>query len=178
MAVFRTKSKEKTFPDSFRLNFLFFNQQSETTEGSSPSAATEALAFVVKSEVVPTIGKQTELTKKISSVELFFCFGKKRNHFFFLSRNENEQEDAEVTRLTEKIAEQQSKSSVNAKSPKKAMVLTSEQIRKLNLHYGKNQAEFSVTTALQGTTVVEANIFLFDSNTKFVISDIDGTITK
>lgn len=103
---------------------------------------------------------------------------KRETIFFFLSRNENEQEDAEVTRLTEKIAEQQSKSSVNAKSPKKAMVLTSEQIRKLNLHYGKNQAEFSVTTALQGTTVVEANIFLFDSNTKFVISDIDGTITK
>ncbi|CAF4442118.1 unnamed protein product, partial [Rotaria magnacalcarata] len=41
-----------------------------------------------------------------------------------------------------------------------------------------NHVEFSVTTSLQGTTYAESNIFLFDHKTKFVISDIDGTITK
>ncbi|CAF5078748.1 unnamed protein product, partial [Rotaria sp. Silwood1] len=40
------------------------------------------------------------------------------------------------------------------------------------------EVEFSVTTAFQGTAVVKANIFCFDHKTKFVISDIDGTITK
>ncbi|CAF1136553.1 unnamed protein product [Rotaria sp. Silwood1] len=41
-----------------------------------------------------------------------------------------------------------------------------------------SEVEFSVTTAFQGTAVVKANIFCFDHKTKFVISDIDGTITK
>lgn len=61
---------------------------------------------------------------------------------------------------------------------KKTMILTSDQLKRLNLKPGMNQIEFSVTTALQGTTRVEANIFFFDHTTKFVISDIDGTITK
>ena len=61
---------------------------------------------------------------------------------------------------------------------KKTMILTSNQLKQLNLKPGMNQIEFSVTTALQGTSVVTANIFLFDHTTKFVVSDIDGTITK
>lgn len=58
------------------------------------------------------------------------------------------------------------------------MILSSDQLKRLNLRSGSNHVEFSVTTAFQGTTIVEANIFLFDQMTKFVISDIDGTITK
>lgn len=58
------------------------------------------------------------------------------------------------------------------------MILTSDQLKRLNLKSGANEVEFSVTTALQGTTIVQANIFFFDHMTKFVISDIDGTITK
>lgn len=58
------------------------------------------------------------------------------------------------------------------------MTLTSEQLKRLNLNFGMNVVKFSVTNAIQGTTVIEANIFLFDYRTKFVISDIDGTITK
>jgi phosphatidate phosphatase LPIN len=86
--------------------------------------------------------------------------------------NDSEQDDNEVRKLTDKI-NQQSKSTL-----KKTMILTSDQLKHLNLKSGVNQVEFSVTTAIQGTTVVEANIFLFDHMTKFVISDIDGTITK
>ena len=33
-------------------------------------------------------------------------------------------------------------------------------------------------SALQGTQVVQSQIFLFKMNTKLVISDVDGTITK
>lgn len=61
---------------------------------------------------------------------------------------------------------------------KKSLILSSDQLKRLNLNSGMNHIEFSVTTALQGTTKVEANIFFFDHLTKFVISDIDGTITK
>jgi len=58
------------------------------------------------------------------------------------------------------------------------MILSSDQLNRLNLKLGKNKVEFSVTTSLQGTTIVESNIFFLDHMTKFVISDIDGTITK
>jgi phosphatidate phosphatase LPIN len=64
------------------------------------------------------------------------------------------------------------------KTFKKTMILTSDQLKRLNLKSGINHAEFSVTTSFQGTSLVEANIYLFDHMTKFVISDIDGTITK
>lgn len=47
----------------------------------------------------------------------------------------------------------------------------------LELKPGINDIEFSVTTAIQGTSSVKAKIFLFESETKFIISDIDGTIT-
>jgi phosphatidate phosphatase LPIN len=67
---------------------------------------------------------------------------------------------------------------VTMQTSKKTMILTSDQLKRLNLKVGMNQVEFSVTTAFQGTTVVKANIFFFDHTTKFVISDIDGTITK
>jgi phosphatidate phosphatase LPIN len=80
----------------------------------------------------------------------------------------------EVRKLTDNMKPQQPASS----TLKKTLVLTSDQLKRLNLKSGMNQVEFSVTTALQGTTIVEANIFFFDHLTKFVISDIDGTITK
>jgi phosphatidate phosphatase PAH1 len=58
------------------------------------------------------------------------------------------------------------------------MTLSSEELSRLNLKLGKNKVEFSVTTAWQGTTTIESNIVLLDHMTKFVISDIDGTITR
>jgi len=98
--------------------------------------------------------------------------------------NDSEQEDSEVRKLTAKMEHEK----VQQRSPsthsshqtilKKTMILSSDQLKRLNLKLGKNKVEFSVTTALQGTTTVESNIFFFDHMTKFVISDIDGTITK
>jgi len=43
---------------------------------------------------------------------------------------------------------------------------------------GKNTITYSVTTEYQGTSTLEAFIFLWSNNTKIVISDIDGTITR
>jgi len=61
---------------------------------------------------------------------------------------------------------------------RKNMRLTSEQIEKLNLHEGPNDAVFSVTTAYQGTTICQCQIYCWNYDDKIVISDIDGTITK
>ncbi|XP_069165204.1 phosphatidate phosphatase LPIN3 isoform X2 [Procambarus clarkii] len=61
---------------------------------------------------------------------------------------------------------------------KKSLRLSSDQIAKLNLVEGSNEALFSVTTAYQGTTRCKCHIFLWNYDDKIVVSDIDGTITK
>ncbi|KAG0718150.1 Phosphatidate phosphatase LPIN2 [Chionoecetes opilio] len=61
---------------------------------------------------------------------------------------------------------------------KKSLRLSSEELVKLNLKDGTNEALFSVTTAYQGTTRCKCHIFLWNYNAKIVVSDIDGTITK
>ena len=107
------------------------------------------------------------------------------------TENDSEPEDSEVGNLTNKIEQeraQQQQQQQQQRSPsthsshqttlKKTMLLSSDQLKRLNLKLGKNKVEFSVTTAIQGTTTVESNIFFFDRMTKFVISDIDGTITR
>jgi phosphatidate phosphatase LPIN len=122
-------------------------------DATNDSVRSEALAQVAKSEVAETILKNQNFI---------------RNN----SHDSEQDDDNEVKTLTNKIKQQTSS------TLKKTMILTSDQLKRLNLKSGMNQVEFSVTTALQGTTVVEANIFFFDHLTKFVISDIDGTITK
>nr|XP_054761156.1 phosphatidate phosphatase LPIN2-like [Lytechinus pictus] len=61
---------------------------------------------------------------------------------------------------------------------KKAIRLSSEQLAKLNLQPGANEIRYSVTTRYQGTCVCECTIYYWNYNTKIIISDIDGTITK
>ena len=51
-------------------------------------------------------------------------------------------------------------------------------LKSFNLKIGKNTIVYSITTEYQGTSSLEAYIYLWNNNTKIVISDIDGTITK
>ena len=41
-----------------------------------------------------------------------------------------------------------------------------------------NEAEFSVTTMIQGTCTTVCSIYLWKSTDKIIVSDIDGTITR
>ncbi|KFO30218.1 Phosphatidate phosphatase LPIN3 [Fukomys damarensis] len=61
---------------------------------------------------------------------------------------------------------------------KKSLRLSSDQIRRLNLHEGANDVVFSVTTQYQGTCRCKATIYLWKWDDQVIISDIDGTITK
>jgi hypothetical protein len=61
---------------------------------------------------------------------------------------------------------------------RKTLRLTSDQLKRLNLREGRNEARFSVTTKYQGTTYCTCDIYLWSWDDKLVISDIDGTITK
>lgn len=60
----------------------------------------------------------------------------------------------------------------------KSLRLPSEDLKKLGLHYGMNTISFSVITSKNGKATSTARIFLWRSDEKIVISDIDGTITK
>lgn len=57
----------------------------------------------------------------------------------------------------------------------KTLRLTSEQLKRMDLHYGENKLMFKLN---QGNSQVFSNLFLWKSSTPIVISDIDGTITK
>lgn len=60
----------------------------------------------------------------------------------------------------------------------KTLRLTSDQLKSLNLRKGSNSITFSVTSSYSGVATCSARIFLWESNHKIVVSDIDGTITK
>uniref|UniRef100_A0A915JML2 LNS2/PITP domain-containing protein n=1 Tax=Romanomermis culicivorax TaxID=13658 RepID=A0A915JML2_ROMCU len=64
-------------------------------------------------------------------------------------------------------------------SLKKSLCLSSDELKKMNLKYDElNTVKFSITTKYQGTYTCQCSIFVWKSNDKIVISDIDGTITK
>jgi len=60
----------------------------------------------------------------------------------------------------------------------KSLRPTSDMLASLPLKKGQNKITFTVKSKLQGLQHVNARIYLWDSDTKIVISDVDGTITK
>ncbi|KAG1334639.1 phosphatidate phosphatase PAH2 [Cocos nucifera] len=60
----------------------------------------------------------------------------------------------------------------------RSLTPTSEQLSSLNLKEGRNVITFSFSTAMLGAQQVDASIYLWKWNTRIVISDVDGTITK
>ncbi|EDO06086.1 LNS2 (Lipin/Ned1/Smp2) family protein [Babesia bovis T2Bo] len=55
---------------------------------------------------------------------------------------------------------------------------TSDQLASLNLQMGVNRITFTVNSSLQGTKSVHARLYMWPSDARIVISDVDGTITK
>lgn len=89
--------------------------------------------------------------------------------------------DSEIN-LKSTISEEEEKdeSKPKAKKTKKVKVLTPtpEQLASLKLKEGVNTVTFTFSTSMLGPQQVEARIFLWKWDTRIVISDVDGTITK
>ncbi|KAF8030526.1 hypothetical protein BT93_E2841 [Corymbia citriodora subsp. variegata] len=64
------------------------------------------------------------------------------------------------------------------KKTARAMTPTSEQLASLNLKEGSNLVTFTFSTAMLGKQQVEARMYLWKWNTRIIISDVDGTITR
>jgi len=56
--------------------------------------------------------------------------------------------------------------------------LTSDELKTLDLKPGLNTVTYSYKSRVFGTQTLKCNLFLWDSDDKVVVSDIDGTITK
>ncbi|KAL8508913.1 hypothetical protein ACS0TY_016205 [Phlomoides rotata] len=80
------------------------------------------------------------------------------------------------------LADATPKSRLSIESPRKQIIRTnvptSDQIASLNLKEGQNMVNFIFSTRVLGSQKVEAHIYLWKWNTRIVISDVDGTITK
>lgn len=76
------------------------------------------------------------------------------------------------------ISDTSSIKSTSTRRLKRSLKPTSEMLKSMNLNYGMNEIVYKVHTELQGTREMSGNIFLYKSDTKVVISDVDGTITK
>jgi len=61
---------------------------------------------------------------------------------------------------------------------KKTLRLNSDALKSLNLKPGVNKITYTVHSNLQGTHKISANIYLWEPNTKIIVTDIDGTVTK
>ncbi|KAH7297530.1 hypothetical protein KP509_25G000600 [Ceratopteris richardii] len=79
--------------------------------------------------------------------------------------------------LVESFPDKTDYSESTQKPKMQGFVPTSAQIASLNLKRGPNKVTFTFPRVL-GRTQVEANIYLWNWNTRIVISDVDGTITK
>ncbi|XP_020517520.1 LOW QUALITY PROTEIN: phosphatidate phosphatase PAH2 [Amborella trichopoda] len=66
----------------------------------------------------------------------------------------------------------------DTKKKVRSIVPTSEQLASLNLKEGQNMITFTFSTAMLGRQQVDARIYLWKWNTRIVVSDVDGTITK
>jgi phosphatidate phosphatase PAH1 len=60
----------------------------------------------------------------------------------------------------------------------KSLRLPSEELKRWGLAYGMNTIRFNVATSRNGRAACTSRLFLWRSDDKIVISDIDGTITK
>ena len=78
----------------------------------------------------------------------------------------------------EKVAENNKKDYEWKIYYKKKFDLTSDQLKCLNLKPGKNEISFTVSSRLQGVQTMSASIYSWNYDSKIIISDVDGTITR
>ncbi|KAJ1608704.1 hypothetical protein OIY81_1197 [Cryptosporidium canis] len=55
---------------------------------------------------------------------------------------------------------------------------TSDQLKSMNLKWGANRVTYTVESSLQGKKTVSGTIYLWPPDSRIVISDVDGTITR
>ncbi|KAK9054339.1 hypothetical protein SSX86_025417 [Deinandra increscens subsp. villosa] len=92
--------------------------------------------------------------------------------------SQNSENNSSVDDVAETDIEKEQSATKSDKMYIRALTPTSEQLASLNLAEGKNIVTFTFSTSVLGTQKVDARIYLWRWDTRIVISDVDGTITK
>ncbi|XP_062197659.1 phosphatidate phosphatase PAH2-like isoform X2 [Phragmites australis] len=87
-------------------------------------------------------------------------------------------EDALSTLVKEADRERNKSRAKRMERKVRSLAPTSEELASLDLREGKNVVTFTFSTAMLGRQQVDCRIYLWKWNTRIVISDVDGTITK
>nr|XP_043614514.1 phosphatidate phosphatase PAH2-like isoform X2 [Erigeron canadensis] len=93
-------------------------------------------------------------------------------------KEQNVKKDLDGDTVTETDVEKEDSSPKLDKMHTRALTPTAEQLASLNLAEGKNTVTFTFSTSVLGAQKVDARIYLWRWDTRIVISDVDGTITK
>ncbi|CAD5234629.1 unnamed protein product [Bursaphelenchus xylophilus] len=139
----------------------------------------EELANICKED--PKKSENREIVtamRKYSRIEQRLLSGMDENTEITLRRTESDGESTSTSGFSSAGSDDEKPLSPIIVSKTRSFRMTDEKLRKLNLKYGKNDARFSITTRLQGTTATHCHIYLYKWSDKIVVSDIDGTITK
>ncbi|KAL9812940.1 Phosphatidate phosphatase PAH2 [Arabidopsis thaliana] len=97
----------------------------------------------------------------------------------FSLRRSTKEAEASPSGDTAEPEEKQEKSSPRPmKKTVRALTPTSEQLASLDLKDGMNSVTFTFSTNIVGTQQVDARIYLWKWNSRIVVSDVDGTITR
>ncbi|KAI3758956.1 hypothetical protein L6452_06529 [Arctium lappa] len=93
-------------------------------------------------------------------------------------KEQNSKKDSDVETAMETDGEKEASSPKSNKMHTRALAPTPDQLASLNLAEGKNTVTFTFSTSVLGAQKVDARIYLWRWDTRIVISDVDGTITK
>ncbi|KAG7536721.1 LNS2/PITP [Arabidopsis suecica] len=97
---------------------------------------------------------------------------------FSLRRSRNDTEASSSGDTAEPEEKQEKLSPRPVKKTVRALTPTSEQLASLDLKEGMNSVTFTFSTNIVGTQQVDARIYLWKWNSRIVVSDVDGTITR
>jgi len=67
---------------------------------------------------------------------------------------------------------------ISVLKPKRTKTPSSDILKRLNLREGRNTISFTVSSRFQGEHTISSEIYLWNYDSKIIISDVDGTITR
>ena len=118
--------------------------------------------------------KKTNLTMKLSSSgDAYFQFDESDAQVI----NQQNLYDKEINNIANE-KDELLKNDINSKKKYKAFFPSSNQIKELNLQPEKNEICFVCRTSTSGIQTLKSSIYLWPYNSKIIISDVDGTITR
>jgi len=116
---------------------------------------------------------QSVINKLLENKSIFDFLRSKKPTLTTIKLNSNSESCEEGTvKLDKKYKKKDSMKKTKSLTP------SSEELKQLGLVEGRNEIAFVCYSKLSGRQILKAEIYLWQSDSKIVISDVDGTITR